>query len=127
MYELARFATLSKSHVVGAASKLFKYFTRNYDWTNVYSYADRRWSEGNMYYALGFELTRTNPMNYHYVIDGKRKHRWAFRKDALREKYPNQYNSEKTEYENMLSMGYDRVWDCGTLKFEINREKDNIV
>jgi len=118
-YELTRFATKQETHIVGGASKLLKYFTRNYDWSNIFSYADRRWSVGNLYEVLGFELTRINPMNYHYVIDGKRKHRWGYRKDALKEKFPNKYDSELTEYQNMLNIGYDRIWDCGTLRYEM--------
>jgi len=25
-----------------------------------------------------------------------------------------------SEIQNMVNMGYDRVWDCGTLKYEYN-------
>lgn len=32
---------------------------------------------------------------------------------------PESYDSEKTEYQNMIEMGFDRVWDCGTLKYAL--------
>ena len=30
------------------------------------------------------------------------------------------YDSAKSEWENMKLNGYDRIWDCGTLKFELS-------
>jgi len=119
-WELSRFATLNGYHVVGGASKLLTYFKRNYDWKYIYSFADMRWSSeyNNVYLSLGFlPDTKNITSEYHYVIDGIRKHRWGFRRDALKEKFPNQFNPAKTEYENMLSMGIDRVWDCGGIKY----------
>lgn len=126
-WELARFATDNNYRVVGISSKLLSYFMKNNLWDDIYSYADMRWSVGNLYLKLGFELAVTNPPEYHYVVDNKRKHRWGYRKDALREKFPNDFDSSKTEYQNMLSMGFDRVWDCGTLKFVINKNGSNPV
>lgn len=116
MWELSRFCTDVNYRIPGIASKLLKHFQRNNNWIEIYSFADRRWSVGNMYYKLGFELTATNPPAYFYVVDGKRKHRWNYRKDLLRDKLPN-YDAKLTEYENMQNHGFWRVWDCGTLKF----------
>ena len=48
-YELTKFASLLDTTVVGAASKLLKYFIRNSDATEIYSFADRRWSNGHLY------------------------------------------------------------------------------
>ena len=116
-WELVRFATIDKYHIVGIASKLLSHFENNYKWKIIYSFADRRWSDGNVYYKLGFSLDRVNKPEYFYIIDGVRKHRYGYRKDVLREKFTWQYKSNLTEYQNMLAFGYDRVWDCGTLKF----------
>lgn len=121
-YELTRFATNINVRCVGISGKLLTHFKRNYSWASVYSYADKRWSRGNMYTALGFSLTANNPPDYSYIVDGVRKHRWGFRKDIIREKYPNIYNIAKTEYEMMLMVGYDKIWDCGTLKFTITNK-----
>jgi len=120
-WELARFATDINSRVVGISSKLLSFFKNNYEWDDIYSYADKRWSTGNLYFKLGFTLNKDNPPDYYYILDGKRKHRWGFRKDALREKYPTTFDPTLTEYQNMLNMNIDRVWDCGTLKFIIKR------
>jgi hypothetical protein len=38
-------------------------------------------------------------------------------KKITTEKFKN-YDSELTEYQNCLNNGYDRIWDCGKIKFE---------
>ena len=119
--ELSRFATDINYRIPGIASKLLSHFKRNYSWDEIYSYADKRWSTGNVYEQLGFEETKHNPPAYWYVINGKRKHRWGYRKDALKNNYPN-YNPNLTEYQNMLNWGYDRVWDCGTIKYTLENK-----
>ncbi len=49
----------------------------------VISYADRRWSTGNVYYKLGFELDSITPVNYWYwkPNDFTRYHRYTLRKN----------------------------------------------
>lgn len=121
VWELSRFCTDVNYRIPGIASKLLTHFKRNHHWTQIYSYADKRWSVGNMYYALGFELVADNPPDYFYVIDGVRKHRWNYRKDILKTKLEN-YDPTATEYQNMVDHGYWRVWDCGTLKFSITNK-----
>jgi hypothetical protein len=119
VWELSRFATDVNYIVVGIASKLLKHFQRNYEWKEVYSYADLRWSDGNVYEQLGFSLSGATDPNYFYIVDGQRIHRWGFRKSLLKTKFPNTFNPQKTEYENMIIAGYDRIWDCGHLKYYI--------
>lgn len=118
VWELSRFCTDVSYRIPGIASKLLTHFKRNHAWTEIYSYADKRWSVGNMYHQLGFELVADNPPDYFYVIDGIRKHRWNYRKDIIKNTLPN-YDATLTEYQNMQNHGYWRVWDCGTIKFSV--------
>ena len=122
MWELSRFCTDVQYRIPGIASKLLKHFQRNHQWDEIYSYADKRWSVGNMYHQLGFEQVADNPPDYFYVIGGIRKHRWNYRKDILKNKLSD-YDPTQTEYQNMVNHGYWRVWDCGTLKFSVKRAK----
>jgi hypothetical protein len=115
-WELSRFCTDVQYKIPGIASKLLTYFKRNNYWTEIYSYADKRWSTGKMYYKLGFRLATDNPPDYFYVINGIRKHRWNYRKDILKRTLVN-YDPSLTEYQNMQRCGFYRVWDCGTFKF----------
>jgi len=113
-YELSRFCTKSGCRVIGAASKLLKFFIRNYSCENLFSYADRRWSDGNLYYSIGFSLSGISRPNYWYIKNGKRFHRFSFRKKDYEPK-------EVSEWELRRRQGLNRIWDCGNLKFELNK------
>lgn len=116
IWELSRFATDITTRIPGIASKLLTYFKNNNEWKEIYSYADRRWSQGNLYETIGFSTKKATCLNYFYVIDGQRKHRGGFQKHRLCTFLPS-YDPLKTEYQNMYDAGYHRVWDCGTLKY----------
>lgn len=125
VWELNRYCT--SCNVIGGAGKLFKFFQRNYIWKEVFSFADKRWSNGNLYKELGFEnFTHTEP-NYFYFHkrEGcKRIHRFNFRKQKLKEKLE-VFDPSKTEYENMLINGWNRIWDCGNFKFTLKNKNYN--
>ena len=114
-WELLRFCNKLNTNVVGGASKLLKYFINNYKPDNIISYADRRWSEGNLYYNLGFKLVGETRPNYFYLNTSRRESRFKYRKDIL---VKQGYDPNKTEREIMKERGYLRIYDCGTLKFE---------
>lgn len=118
-WELIRFATDTNARYPGLASKMLVKFITDHQPNKIITYADRRWSEGNMYYKMGFECVNENPSpGYFYVEDGERKHRWQRTKGWLKENY-DQYDDNKSEYEMMLERGIDRIYDCGSLKFEL--------
>lgn len=113
-YELLRFCNKLNTRVVGGASKLLKYFERNFEYRELVSYADRRWSEGNLYKVLGFELTSTTKPNYFYSKGTYRESRFKYRKDVL---VHQGHDKDKTEKQIMEERGYFRIYDCGTHKF----------
>jgi hypothetical protein len=110
-WELSRFCSKINYHVVGIASKLLKYFERNYDWNEIFSYADRRWSSGDLYGKIGFDFIGKTQVNYWYIAKQKRIHRFALRKQ--RDDLVN-----KTEWEIRKFQGWNRIWDCGNLKYQ---------
>lgn len=116
VWELSRFATSIKYRIPGIASKILNQFEKEYTPKKIISYADRRWSVGNMYRVLGFDLENISSPGYHYIINGIRKHRWNYRKDILKHTLPD-YDANETEYHNMERAGYWRVWDCGMYRF----------
>jgi very-short-patch-repair endonuclease len=113
-YELLRFCNRLNTNVIGAASKLFKYFINKYEPCEILTFADRCWSNGKIYEKLGFELIGETKPNYFYIIDGIRKHRFGFRKDIL---VKEGYDPNKTEIQIMEERGINRVFDSGHLKF----------
>ena len=114
VYEMLRFCNKLNCSVIGGADKLFKYFINTYKPKEVISYADRSWSQGELYKKLGFIFVGKTPPNYYYVIDGIRKHRFGFRKDKL---IREGFDSNKSEHEIMLERKIYRIYDSGSLKF----------
>jgi len=113
-YELLRFCNKLNFTVIGGANRLFQNFIKNYKPEKIISYADRSWSQGNLYIQLGFKFDRKTKMNYYYVIDGVRRHRFNYRKDVL---IKQGNDSNKTEREIMIEKNIYRIYDSGNLKF----------
>jgi hypothetical protein len=115
-YEMVRFCNKLYINVVGGASKLFTHFIKTYNNFNIVSFADRRWFNGNLYNQLEFDFIKFTSPSYFYWKDNKILSRMSCQKHKL-EKLLENFNSKKTEYQNMLDHGYRRVWDCGNYKF----------
>ena len=117
-WELSRFATIKNFTITGIANKILSHFEKTYKPTYIISYADRRWSKGNLYYKLGFKMDHISNPSYWYLKAGiiKRIHRFNFRKNVLKDKL-DVFDPTKTEWENMQNNKYDRIWDCGNYVF----------
>lgn len=89
------------------------------------TYADRRWSDGNLYRRLGFSFVRNSPPNYWYFRSGTNllESRVKYQKHMLKVRLK-QFDSAKTEIQNMKDNGYSRVFDCGNMVFEKAYERD---
>jgi hypothetical protein len=126
-YELSRFSTNHKYNVIGAGGKLLSHFIKNYNPSKIKSFADIRWvdKKHNLYEKLGFTLVKILKPNYSYYnpkIDRhKRYHKFLFRKQILSKKYG--FPLVMTETEMIKKLGYDRIWDCGLIKYEWYNKK----
>jgi len=117
-YELTRFVNKKNTLVHGAFSKLLKCFINNYNFNSIYTFADLRYFEGKVYLKNGFKFVHeVDPSYYYFRGKSYLLHKRGFQKKILKKKF-NTYNPELTEYRNCLNNGYDRVWDCGKLKFK---------
>ena len=117
--ELLRFCNKLNTNIIGGASRLFKHFLRIHsDITKIISFADQRWSIGNLYEKLGFNLVNTTEPSYYYIIDGLRHNRMEFQKHKL---IKAGFNPNKTEHEIMLERKIYRIYDCGNLKYQYTR------
>ena len=115
-YELNRFCSKIGYNIRGIASKLLTHFNRNYKPSSIISYADKRWSDGNLYKMLGFKHTHDSDPNYWYIKQDRRIHRFNFRKNVLKDKLE-KFDPSISEWKNMVNNGYNRIWDCGNMKF----------
>ena len=116
-WELVRFASKLNYQIIGGASKLLKYFLNYYNPSSIITYADRRYSNGNLYRRLGFEFDGFTSPNFYilkdYII---RENRIKFQKHKLKDKLIN-FDPDLSAWENMQLNGYDRIWDCGNYRF----------
>lgn len=114
-YELARFANKLDWVVPGAASRLLNAFKNEYNPSEIISYADLRWSQGNLYEHIGFTAQPDEPVGYFYTKDYvSRLNRFSFRKSVLTKMG---MPEELTEKQSMELLGYKRIWDCGIRKY----------
>jgi hypothetical protein len=114
-WELTRFCNLIDYVIVGAASKLFNYFTTNYEFDKIVSYSDIRLFDGKLYDKLNFNRISQSKPNYWYVKNGLRYYRFNFRKSKLIEEG---YDPKKTEKEIMIERKMYRIYDCGNIRWE---------
>lgn len=124
-FELIRFANKINTVVIGGFSKLFQHFIKENNPDKIITYADIRWSgmdkEENVYFKNGFKYIGTTKPNYFYEDKKKyllRLNRLNFTKQKLVKRG---FNPELTEIQIMLENGYDRIWDCGSMKFEYTK------
>jgi hypothetical protein len=121
-WNLSRFCNRLNTNVVGGASKLLKYFIKNYSPNRIISYADKSWSSGELYHTLGFNKVSDSNPDYKYIVNEKRVHKSRYKKSNL--KNSNISESEYTKIKNII-----KIWDCGKLKFTIEnlseKKRDN--
>lgn len=121
-WELFRFCNKLNTRVVGGASKLLKYFIKNYNPTSIVSFSMNDISDGRLYERLGFKKCGTNN-SYWYIKNGtlERYHRSNFTKDSIvslgwKERNDNSWEEEEVMYEKR----YFKIIDSGQLKWVWN-------
>lgn len=120
VYILNRYAT--SCNVIGGCSKLLKHFERNNDWRQIVSFADLRWSDGDMYFKVGFDLHKVIPPDYYYCPTTRtRVHKFNYRRKNL-PRLLKHFDPSKSECQNCDDNGILRIWDCGKMRFIKNNE-----
>lgn len=121
----SRFCSELGINMINAPEKLLDYFIKNYNPKQITTYADCRWNgiipEQTIHHKMGFSFMHQTSPTYFYLTKSdciNRKHRFTFAKHILLEKFGG--DELKTEWELARENGYDRIWDCGSLKFEMN-------
>ena len=120
-WELIRFCNKNYHSVRGGFNKLLSYILKNTNIKTFMTYSDCRWSglnhEKTVYHKCGMRFAGLSNPNYWYFKPSsqiKRYHRCNFRKSKL---VSEGFDSNKTEWEIMQERGFDRIWDCGNMKF----------
>ena len=121
-WELGRFCNSLNTNVVGGASKLFKYFIKNYKYSKIVSFSDIAHTKGNLYDVLGFTAMSESSPGYVWVhmFNDLYLTRTACRKNNLRKLFndPTIDIENKTEAMIMAEHGFVQVFDCGVIRWE---------
>jgi hypothetical protein len=115
-WEISRFSNKLNHSVVGGASKILSHFCSEFKPKTIMSYANRRFSNGNLYEKLGFKLINITKPNYFYVKHSKIFSRQQFQKHKLSKKLKN-FDPSLSESQNMFDNGYKKYWDAGHYKY----------
>lgn len=121
-WNLARYCSSIGSAIIGGPSKCLKYFFRHFSPKRIVTYADRDWSNGNLYEVLGFDLIGMSNPDYKYVINGTRVHKSNFTKSKISKKFGENLDNI-SENEFLRGKGIYRIYDCGKIKYEMNINK----
>ncbi len=121
-WELTRFASDYNYVCCGVGGKLFKHFLKEYNPEKVFSFADRRWTvsvNDNIYTKLGYNIETILKPDYKYFKlrchNNSRIHKMSLNKKLLAKNYG--LDIRLTESEMTRQLGYDRIWDCGLIKY----------
>lgn len=116
--ELIRFCTDGKLYA-GVFSRMMNYFTKQYpDIDRIISFADLRYSDGNLYRKNGFIEDRIISPDYRYIIGHKTFHKSSFTLDKIEKRFGITGVPERVAME---SLGIHRIYDCGKIRFVWNR------
>jgi hypothetical protein len=117
-WELIRFCNKLGYNVQGAASRLLKAFRTKHS-GSIKSYANRRWSNGNLYRQLGFKEIGISKPNFFYWHLNNHKllySRQHFQKHKLLN-ILNNFNNKLSSTQNLLNNKYAIIYDSGNYTF----------
>lgn len=113
-WELSRMSSCAR--VRGGATKLFEHWVAQVDPVSVTTFADLRWSQGDVYQVMGFQQAGEVPPMQSYVIGYQtRVPKRTFSKARL---VAEGHDPKHSEWEILQNQGVDRIWDCGKIKYQ---------
>lgn len=118
-YEMTRFCTHNAANYPGLFSKFLKHIHLSLvEMQIMTTFADLRWSAGDVYEKSGFVKCEVIKPDYCYTDYHTREHKFNLRKNKIRVKY-NVDIIGKTEKMLADELGLDRIWDCGKIKYQL--------
>jgi hypothetical protein len=107
--------------VIGGANRLIEAFKEKHQGQTVVTFCDLRWGNGKVYENMGFTFDYKTDPNYYYVgaiTNWKRKHRFNFTRERLREIFK---VTDETKTERMIAEENElfRIYDCGHNRYSL--------
>jgi hypothetical protein len=116
--DMTRFCTDQLATYPGLMSKVVSYVRKNYSYKKIVTFADLRYSTGDVYKKSGFIEVSRLPPDYYYVWGNQRIHKFNMRKDDITRKF-GILAENKTELMMSEEAGLLRIYDCGKIKYSI--------
>jgi hypothetical protein len=115
-YDLNRFCSDEYMHT-GIFSKLLSFAEKNLDIDEIISFSDNRYSDGKLYRNNNFVVDSEVIPDYFVTNYRIREHKFNWRKSRIKSRF-NCDIENKTELDLTLELGWDRIWDCGKIKWK---------
>jgi hypothetical protein len=106
--------------IVGGASKLLQpavLWAKEHGYNRILSWSDNRWSDGGVYTATGFKMTRDGTPDYAYVVIDKPRKR--IQRENLQKSKTGCPTDVFEEVWNFEKLKMARIWDCGHKRWEL--------
>lgn len=119
-WELLRYCDKDNVSIIGGAEKLFEQFIRTNNPKSVVSYINISKYIGEVYSKLNFKASETDiiPPNYVWIRGNEVLTRYQTQKHKLLDSGLGIYGD--TEDEIMEALGYERIYDCGNIRYVWN-------
>lgn len=115
-YRLDRYAT--SKNVVGGHSKIVSHFEKENNYNKLITFADRTFSDGNLYDKTGWIKDTELKPDYSYIINGCQKaHKFGYRKSRFKRDPKLKYEENMTEKELAKLNNFVRLWDAGKIRY----------
>ena len=103
----------SKGNVIGGLSRLMSKFRKEHD-GSIISYVDRKYGNGKSFVNIGFTVSHITDPGYTWNDGHVTISRFKSQKKNLSSWLPS-FDLVKSETENMIEAGYNRLWDSGQI------------
>lgn len=116
--EITRYCTDTSRSYPGLFSKLLEEVKRITKYKgDIVSFSNNDHGNGNLYRSSGFELDKILPPSYWYTKDNYHlENRQNYTKSKIRKKF-DIVKDDRTERQLMESLGYDRYYDSGKIRW----------
>ena len=122
-WDLTRFCNKLNINVIGAASRMLKYFISNYHPDTIYSFSSNDISNGHLYETLGFERGCINQSYWYIDTSYHRYHRSTFTKDSIVRRGWRKNKEGWKETDVVKEHGYYQIYDSGQTKWTLRVKK----
>jgi G:T-mismatch repair DNA endonuclease (very short patch repair protein) len=116
--EVIRYATNTDAVYPGLFSKMLSQVVKDLQYRgDIVSFSDNRHSTGNLYKQAGFKMVNLQGPAYWYTKDYiTRENRQRYMKSKIKKKFRVDVEN-KTEFQLMYDLKYDKIWDAGKRKW----------